>query len=213
MSAAQVVDQVRAAMSRVSTVHVVGDSTSDTQRMTLDIHADKNKNCTGTVTADDTGSIELIHNSAGTWFKPDATYWKHMAAQMGHPQAGDAVAAVFKGRWLTGAQDDPDLQGMAEMCGVLADLDDSLGQDSTRTNAKKLDYAFVDGARALVLIVSDDSGPGALYVNADGQPDLLRVENHGSVDLSDLNKPLDIQAPPADQVIDGGAFQQQVNSA
>ncbi|MDH6145402.1 hypothetical protein [Kitasatospora acidiphila] len=217
MSADQVVDQIRATMGAVSTVHVAGYAMSDGQKMTLDVSADKNKNCTGTVTTGDTGSIELIHNSAGTWIKPDATYWKNMAAQKGNPQAGDAVAELFKGRWLTGAQDDPDLQGMADVCGVLAGLDEALNEDSTKSSAHKGDYAFVDGARALTVNVTDDSGPSILYPAADEQPYLLRVVNNGSdggiVDLSDFNKPVDVQAPPADQVIDSGTFQQKVNSA
>ncbi|TQF03366.1 hypothetical protein E6W39_15430 [Kitasatospora acidiphila] len=216
MSADRVIDRIRATMGTVSSVHVAGYAMSDGQKMTLDVSAGKNKNCTGTVTAGDTGSIELIHNSTGTWIKPDATYWKSMATQKGNPQAGDAVAELFKGRWLTGAQDDPDLKGMAEMCGVLAGIDDALGEDSTKTSATKGDYAFVDGARALVVNVTDDSGPTVLYPAADAQPYLLRVVNNGSdggiVDLSDYDKPLDIQARPADQVIDSGTFQQKVNS-
>jgi hypothetical protein len=215
MTGDEVLRQIKTTMGTVSSVHVTGDVITGNQKVNFDLLMDKNQNCQGSATIDGTGAMDVVHTGAGTWIKPDDAFWQSMAAQQGKAQAGPAVAGMFKGRWLTGGQDDPDLKAAVGMCGLLA----GITGDPTKSGASRGGYAFVDGQRALVVDVTDDNGngPTILYVPTDGQPYLLREVNNGPspgrVDLDDFNKPLAVQAPPADQVIDSGALQQQLTSS
>ncbi|MCC9306978.1 hypothetical protein LN042_07630 [Kitasatospora sp. RB6PN24] len=213
LSASQVLDQAKAAMGSLSSMHAKGYVTTDSDKITLDLSAGKNKDCTGTVSSASDGSMQIIHTSAGTWMKPDATFLQNIASHE-NSKAGAAAVQLFQGRWLTGGQDDPDLQSMAAMCDLMANMADD---DSKQTGATKGSATTVNGTPALTVQVSDDSGPSTVYVATQGQPYLLRMENKGSdggsVDFSDFNKPLNIQAPPADQVIDFSVFQQKVKAS
>jgi hypothetical protein len=214
MSAAQVVDRSRAAMASVGSMHVTGTMISAGDKLTIDLSADKDKNCTGTVSSSAVGSMQLIHTGASTWMKPDAAFLQHIAAQQGGGSADAAVLQLFQGRWLTGGQDDPDLQSMAGMCDLMSNIP---GGDSKLTSATKGNATNLNGAPVLTVLVSDDSGPSTLYVSAEGQPYLLRVDDDapggGTVNFGDFNKPLTVQAPPADQVVDFSVFQQKLRSA
>ncbi|WP_424708447.1 hypothetical protein [Kitasatospora acidiphila] len=214
MSAKQIFDASGKAMSGLSSMHVAGTVTSDGQKVTLDLSADKDKNCTGTVTDSGTGSMDILHNSAGTWVRPDAAAWQGIAAQQGTAKSGAAIAEIFKGRWLTGGDSDPDFQQTVGMCDLISGLSDNFSKGS---NPILGGHSTVNGIPTVGLLISDDSGPSTLYIATQGQPYLLRVQNNGSdpgtMDLDGFNKPLNVQAPPADQVIDFSKFQQQAKSA
>ncbi|TQF03363.1 hypothetical protein E6W39_15415 [Kitasatospora acidiphila] len=215
LSARQILHASGKVMSGLSSMHVSGTATSDGQQVTLDLSADKAKDCTGKVTVSGTGAMDVLHNSAGTWVRPDAAVWQSMAKQAGVPDSGPAVAELFKGRWLTGGDADPDLQETVGMCGLISDMADSFSKDGT--NAIVGDPTTIKGTPVISLLVSDGGSRSTLYIATQGQPYLLRVESNdsdpGTMDLGDFNKPLDVQAPPADQVIDYSQFQQKAKSA
>ncbi|MFF7636247.1 hypothetical protein ACFZB9_24325 [Kitasatospora sp. NPDC008050] len=214
MSAAEIGKQEHAAMAALTSMRMAGSITTGGQKVTLDLTVDNAKNCTGTIAPDGQGSVKVIHNSAGTWIQPDAAYWTTMAATQGDTKDGSAAAELFKGRYLTNSQGDPSLKGLSDMCDMIksitgGDLGDSSGMAKAGT-------ATVDGVPTQVITTPDDSGTITVYVASQGPAYLVRMQSNGSepgqFDLSDFNKPLDIQSPPDDQVIDFSTFQQKVKS-
>jgi hypothetical protein len=200
-------------MSGVSSMHLAGSVTTDGQKTTLDFSGNKAKDCTGTSSTTGVGSMDVIRTSAGTWAKPDAAAWQSMAGQVGAAGSGAAVAEVFKGRWVTGGETDPDVMGATSMCDMFAGFFDGFSQSGNPTMGSA---STVRGIPAIGLQVTDDSGPSTLYVATQGQPYLLRVQSDGdgsSIDIDGFDKSLNIQAPPADQVIDFSKFQQQAKSS
>jgi hypothetical protein len=213
LTAAQVEDAAHGAMSSLTSMRAVGETTSDGQKISFDLSVDRSKDCLGTVTMGSLGSLEVRHNSAGTWVKPDQAFWKAVAAQQGKPESGATAAEIFKGRYLTSGKDDADMKQMTGMCDVL----DAIANDDSRpTHATKAGTATVNGATALAIKDTDNSGSSTGYVAMEGTPYVLRLVSEGSdagqMDFSDFNKSLDIQAPPADQVIDISVFKQKLNA-
>jgi hypothetical protein len=56
------------------------------------------------------GSVELVKRGEQVWMKPDTAFWK---AQVPGPQ-GDAVAQLFKGRYIHGTTKDAMLKGLSD---------------------------------------------------------------------------------------------------
>jgi hypothetical protein len=213
MTAAEVESAAQKAMAGLKSLRVAGTMTSDNQKITLDLSADKAKNCVGTVTIADMGSLEIRHTAAGTWIKPDQAFWKSVAAQQGKPQAGAMAAEIFKGRYLTGGPDDADMKEMTSMCDIIEGI---ANDDSAPTDATKVGTQTINGIKALGVKDTSDGTTSTGYVAEEGKPYLLRLVKEGAeggqLDLSDFDKPLDIQAPPADQVIDMSMFKKKLNS-
>jgi hypothetical protein len=194
---------------------MAGFLTDSGEKTTIDITADTKQNCVGSMTLGSSGTIQVVRNSSQTWAKPDAVFWKSMAMKNGgSAKAGDTAAALFKGRWLTGGSGDASVQGFAAMCDMLKEM---TSDDSKPTATAKGAAATVDGTPALTIKVTEKSEPGTAYVATQGQPYLLRMESPAPdasrMDFSDFNKPVAVQAPPADQVIDMSVFQEQLKSA
>lgn len=63
----------------------------------------------------------------------------------------------------------------------------------------------------------DGDATGTISVATSAKPYPVRIvqvggDSPGTVDFSDYDKPLTVQAPPADQVIDVSQFQQELQS-
>jgi hypothetical protein len=209
------VDQSKTAMGSLSSLHMTGWTLDDNkQKITFDISGDKDKNCKGTMGVASQGSMQVIHNSSGTWMKPDNAMLQKIASEQGGSAKTNAIVTkMFQGKWMTGGQDQADLKGMAGMCDMISGI---TADTSKSTGATKGAPTTINGAGALTIQVSDDSGPSTLYVATQGQPYLLRVvspSDGSQMDFSDFNKPLTVQAPPAAQVFDLSTLQQKLKSA
>ncbi|MGK4583534.1 hypothetical protein [Kitasatospora sp. HPMI-4] len=217
LSGEQIMDKVKAAMSGLAAVKIDGTVVTDDGEMTVHLALDKKKNCAGSVANGGVGKVEILHNEAGTWIKPDDAYWKNIAVKEGSPQAGPMLAELFKGRYLTGAQNDENLKGMSDqICGMLEGLaqDDGIPSKATKGAA-----GTTNGIKTFSLTVVDDqSGASTLHIATEGQPYIVRMESAsasepGHLDFSDFNKPITVTAPPAENVIDYSVFQQKLKSA
>ncbi|MFI9270258.1 hypothetical protein ACIGXM_06050 [Kitasatospora sp. NPDC052896] len=217
LTAEQISTQAKTAMSQLSSMKIAGTMTSDGQKMGIDITADKQGDCDGTISIGSTGSIEILHTGSNTWMKPDATFWKSMSVQEGYSKAGDTMAMLFQGRWLTGGQNDPDLKDVGSMCDLMNQMTKDDGSKSTVTKGTT---GVTDGVPTISLTEtdSDDPTPSTAYIATVGQPYLVRIEQSGGdspgqMDFSAFNQPVTVQAPPADDVIDYSLFQQKVKGA
>jgi hypothetical protein len=213
MTGSQIIDQAETAMTSLQSMRMVGTVASDGQKITIDLSIDKDQNCTGSMDFGSTGTVQLVHTGTRTWMKPDMAFWKNIAAQQGDKTIAPAVAARLKGHWLSGGQDDPDLKSMADMCSI----GKIFGDTDKPTGATKGETTTVNGTGAVAVKATMNGDPGTLYVATQGQPYVLREASDGSdpgsIDFSDFNKPVVVQTPPANLVINTDSLGKQLQSA
>ncbi|WP_405015673.1 hypothetical protein OHV05_00160 [Kitasatospora sp. NBC_00070] len=217
LSGAEIAKQAQAATAALTSVKIDGSVTNDGSSTTLQLAADRKGNCAGTVSVPATGRVDILRTSAQVWLKPDAVFWKQLATQKGGPRAGAMAAELFKGRYLTGGQNDATVTQTASMC----DLVDSIAKDDdgTPSTYTKGSAGTTNGVKTLSLVATDADGVrSTMYIATEGKPYLVRVERTDSpqtdhMDLSDFDKPVTVQAPPADTVIDYSAFQDKLKTA
>ena len=216
LSGEEISKQAQTAMGSLSSLKIDGTMKTEGQGITMNLAADKKGNCVGKVTISGVGGVEILHTTAQTWIKPDAAFWKTISAEEGSRDGGAMAAELFKGRYLTGGQDDAALKEMAGMC----DLIDSIAKDDSPSGKiVKGAAGTTNGVKTFSLTDTDTDGQAStLYIASEGKPYLIKVEQTtgtepGEMNFSDFDKPIVVQAPPADNVIDYSVFQQKLKSA
>ncbi|MFD0568031.1 hypothetical protein ACFQ0T_00420 [Kitasatospora gansuensis] len=216
LSGADIAKQAQAAMAQLASVKIEGSVSSGGGMTTLQLAADKKGNCAGSVRVPATGQVDLLRTSTQVWLKPDAAFWKSIATQTGGAKAGAMAAELFKGRYLTGGQDDATVKQTASMC----DLVDAIAKDDDSPNTyTKGAMGITNGIKTFTLVATDAEGvKSTMYIATEGKPYLVKVERTDSpgsnhMNLSDFDKPVTVQAPPADTVIDYSAFQDKLKTA
>ncbi|MFE9422740.1 hypothetical protein ACFYNO_07245 [Kitasatospora sp. NPDC006697] len=215
MTADQIGNAMQTALSSVTSMHLAGTFNTDDGKMTLDILSAKD-DCDGNFSVAQMGSFEVVHIGNSTWLKPDSVFWHTIATQKGHASSGSALAELYKDKYLTGADNDPNLKSLAAMCDMVKAL--TKKDDSSGGSATKGAVTTVNGQSAIAMNVTqaDGTAGGTIYLATQGQPYPLRLQQPGAkggqVDFKDYNKPLNIQAPPADRVIDYAQVQKKVDS-
>ncbi|MQY16220.1 hypothetical protein SRB5_64180 [Streptomyces sp. RB5] len=186
------------------------DLTSDGEHITGTISLDKDTRCAGKLTLGGQGGMEIRRTTDAVYILPDDAFLKTQTKDQPADQAA-ATIALMKGRWLKTSVNSADAKQMAKMCDLdelLAELDDPDESD----NLKKAGYTDFNGSRVFELTSKeDDGGTGTVYIQAEGEPYILNFEKKGGkepgkVVMSDFNKPVDVQAPPADQILDPAAL-------
>ncbi|WP_371480125.1 hypothetical protein [Kitasatospora sp. NBC_00315] len=217
LGADEIEKQAKAAMTALASLKVDGTMTVEGKKMTISLAADKKGDCAGTIGLGADGTIDLIRTGSQSWLKPDAAFWKSMAAKEGADAKGSAaVAELFKGRYIANAGSDAQVEELAGMC----DLVKGLGEDDGSTDkAVKGKAGDVNGVKTISLDVTDSDGQvNTIQVATEGKPYLIKLEQTagaepGEMVFSDFDKPLTVQAPPADNVIDFSVFQQKLKTA
>jgi hypothetical protein len=212
LSSAQIVQRMKSAMTGVTSVRISGTAPAKGRTVSLDLDADKQGNCTGTVNIPGTGGMELRHTGSHTWIKPDDTFWRDLAAKNGKPEQGDRAVQMFKGRFLTGSDDDLSLQQVAHSCDIVNKLS-TLFRDNGGGETKGAPTT-VNGVPAIPLTDSDNTSTG--YIAAQGTPYVLRVADtkqasNAQIDFTDYNKPVVVEEPSADEVVDISNFKQKLS--
>ncbi|WP_033824000.1 hypothetical protein [Kitasatospora sp. MBT63] len=214
LTAAEIEKQSQDAMASLSSVRISGNMVAAGKKMTLDLATDTKGNCQGTIGVVGMGQIEIIHTDGTSYLRPDAAFWKTIAAGKGDAHAGDVAAEMFKGRYLTGAKDDPSLAGLAAMCDIVKSMTDNKDTDD---DAVKGAAATVNGHSTFTVVSTDDDGStNTGYVATDGKPYLVKIAHYGAepgeMNFTDFDKPLTVQAPPADNVIDYTQFKAKLTT-
>jgi hypothetical protein len=196
MSGNQIDKAAADALAAVTSVKIDMTGTDDSDSIEAHLSLDNAGDCTGSMAMGAKGSFQILTTPQQTWIQPDTTFWTTMGGAH-----GAQAAELFKGRWLTGSKDDPDLKDLADTCD-LKQLTSQVNQDGDQ--ATKTGTDTVNGQPAVTLhIKSSDGTSGDLWVAAQGTPYPLKGTNGGDkVAFSEFNQPVTVQAPPADQVID-----------
>ncbi|MFB7666315.1 hypothetical protein ACFC1R_20565 [Kitasatospora sp. NPDC056138] len=217
LTADEIESRMKAVMIQAGSLTIDGTATVDGEKTAVHLAEDQKGNCTGTVEAGSSGSFELRKTASRTWIKPDVTFWKSMGGkQVSDQKVVDAVVQLLKGLWLTGGQDDQDLKGIAdEMCGMAA----GMAADDSKLKLTKGEAGTVDAVKTFSLDMTDEDGTtGKQYIATEGKPYLIRIANGPSdasnqFTFSDFGKPVTVEAPPADAVVDDSVFEQKLKSS
>ncbi|MFJ9951336.1 hypothetical protein [Kitasatospora sp. NPDC091207] len=188
--------------------------TDDDGRMSIDLAPDTKGWCTGSMGMPGAGTFEIVNDGKQSYVKPDKEFW----TAIGGPD-GAKAAELFKGRYLAGFESDPEMKNLSSVCN-LAELSKKIvEEDGAKSTATEGSAGTVNGAKTFSLKVKDEKGEeSTIHVATEGRPYPVRIEktagkDTGRMDFTDYDKPLTVQAPPADSVLDFSKFKDQFKTA
>ncbi|GJF28040.1 hypothetical protein KNE206_07400 [Kitasatospora sp. NE20-6] len=215
LSAKEISGQAHAAMKAVTAMKAAGTFTSEGSVTTVDLAADMQGNCAGTIGHPGKGTAEVLRTGTTTWLKPDEAFWKDLAKSLGGNEKQAAVAAqLFKGRWFTGDGTGQSLTETVFMCGMVKAITGDDGADEV--TSEKGTAGTTGGVKTFSIVVADAEGTKTtLHIATEGKPYLVAMEQKegdspAELTFSDFDKPVTVQKPAADQVVDLAAFEQQL---
>jgi hypothetical protein len=188
LTAQEILDKAQEALAAAKSFHVKGGATESGKALAIDMTL-AGADFKGTITVDGQ-AIELIKIGTDLYMKAPDEFWK------GQLPAGqsDAILLLLKGKYVKVSATAP---GFSEMAN-LADPKGFLDPSGTVTKGSPKD---INGQPTIALTDTD----GSLYVATTGKPYPIRIEGSEagqSLDFSDFDATVKIEAPPASQVFD-----------
>jgi len=218
LTARQLADQAKDNLLHAKSVHLkltdrsTDTRTSTTQPASMDLALDRHGNCVGSMEMGaHGGSVEIVKQGDEVWMKPDADFWK---AQVPGGQ-GDAVAELFKNRYIHGSTSDAMLKGMADTCDLTSFQKEVAGDKNGAATLTKDDETTVDGTKVIPLKGTEDGRREVLYVTSDSPHRLVKATQHGggtdlTLTFTDYDKPVPTATPSADESVDVGKLQEEL---
>ncbi|GAA1150973.1 hypothetical protein GCM10009606_31960 [Nocardioides aquiterrae] len=187
-------------MADLKAVKVAGEITSSGQAISIDLQANSDGDCTGSLGIGD-GTAELLGVGGDTWMKPDEAFWRSFAGD-----SADQVISIVGDKWVVVPEGDDSIK---KFCDVNDLLDQLLKDDnSDKSTYTKKGTDTVDG-EDVVKVDNEDpqDGTSTGYVLVDDPHYLVKIEktegaDTGSVTFSDFDEEFDVTAPAADEVVD-----------
>ncbi|MEU1286513.1 hypothetical protein [Kitasatospora sp. NPDC005856] len=215
LSAQEISKQAKDALASATSLKMAGTINTGEGTMELNLALDNKSQCTGTMAMPGMGKFEIISDGKTSYVKPDKDFWTNV----GGPN-GAKAAELFKGRYLTGFENDPSMGSLTSVCN-LAEFSKKITEDkSSNEKMEKGAAGNVNGVKTFSLKVTDsDNEVTTLHVATEGKPYPVQIEHtgakdgNGKIDFSDFDKPLTIQAPSADNTVDFTKFQAQLKGA
>lgn len=192
-SADEILDKARTAAKAASSFRMAGEVTEQGSTVGLDLRFAKDKGVTGTISMQDM-RFEVLVIDQNAYLKADRETWEKAGAGQG--------AQLLVGKYIKISSGSSGFGDIMEVADPTKLLDQALEPEGTVT---KTGVKEVNGVRAVGLTDQDTDSGGTLYVAVEGEPYPVRVEGpsgEGAVDFSAWNEPVELTAPPADQVID-----------
>ena len=220
-SAQQLAQQAKQNLLAATSVHLrltdhsAGTAANKNSPISTDLTLDRKGNCVGTLRMGGKGgSVELIKQGEQVWMKPDTAFWK---AQVPGPQ-GDAVAQLFKDRYIHGTTKDAMLRGLSGTCDLNAFQQQvDTGPSSAGKSLTKGAETTVDGTKVIPLTGTENGKQAVLYVTSGSPHRLVEAtqKGHGTdttLAFSDYDKPVPSATPSPSQSVDVGKLQQRLQS-
>lgn len=215
LSAQDISKQAKDALASATSLKMAGTIDTGEGNMELNLTLDNKSQCTGTMAMPGMGKFEIISDGKTSYVKPDKDFWTNV----GGPN-GAKAAELFKGRYLTGFENDPSMGSLTSVCN-LAEFSKKITED--KSNNEKLEKGAagnVNGVKTFSLKATDSKGEvTTLQIATEGKPYPVQVEHagakdgNGKIDFSDFDKPLTVQVPSADNTVDFTKFKDQLKSA
>ncbi|KRV47102.1 hypothetical protein AQ490_10150 [Wenjunlia vitaminophila] len=198
LTASEIVDKAMDAMEQASAFRVTG--TGD-ESVAMELALDDSGNCQGTV-GKEGAETKLASKDGKIWLKPNGPFWDMFAGA-----DADAAKTVVGDRYLLLSEGQDGYSDIAETC-TLSELTESFtsgGDDLDATN--KGEVSEVNGVPAVEVSYEAPDETGTMWVSTVGKPYPLKIvlENDskpGAITFSDYDKPVQVQIPPDDQVLD-----------
>ncbi|GAA2651907.1 MULTISPECIES: hypothetical protein [Streptomyces] len=153
--------------------------------------------CTGTLSAQSGGNIEVVRTRDHTFFRGDEALVLARTQDMPEEQAARARKEM-SGRWMRVETSDPSMKGLTSLCdrdGLLRDL-------YSIRDAEKGALTEIDGQEALSL----NTMQGVFLVATKGEPFLLKATTGGSdafdLAFTGINRPVQVDVPADKDVYD-----------
>lgn len=194
LSADQILAKAKAALAGAESTRIKGSGGQGQQKFDLDMRY-SGADSTGTFGINGQ-TVELRKVGAAVYLKGSREFYTGIG--------GEGAAQLLAGKWLKTPQTDKRFADLAEIADLSKAAEGILDPDGTIT---KGGVKTVGGVEAITLISKGKDG-GNLYVATTGEPYPLRIEpsaasgETGSLTFSDFGKPVTVQVPPADQVVD-----------
>ncbi|WP_395659012.1 hypothetical protein [Nocardioides sp.] len=198
-SADDIVKAAKSDMGDLTSVKVSGDITSGGQAISLDLQADGDGNCTGTIGIGD-GKAELLGVDGTTWMKPDDAFWQSFAGG-----SADQIMSMVGDKWVV-IPDTAD--SLTQFCNANDLLDQMLKDENDGSTYKKAGTDTVDGDDVVKIDNEDpENGNSTGYVLVDDPHYLVKIEktdgeDTGTVTFSDFDADISVEAPAEDDQVD-----------
>lgn len=196
----QIAEDAKSAMSDLTAVKVAGTMTSDAEEITLDVQSNSDGDCIGSISVG-AGSAEIIGVGGEAWFRPDEAFWTETS--------GDAAAEILEivgDNWVVVP---PDEDGFRQFCDLDEFLDELLADEDDDSEATFTvgDTSDLDGDEVVAVDREDEDGKSTAFVRTDDPHHIVRIErtegeDTGSVTFSEFDEEFEVEAPPAEQVVD-----------
>jgi hypothetical protein len=189
---ADIIDASKEAMSDLESLTISGDTRADGGAANLELQLSSSGDCTGTLSFDTTGTIEILGVGGDRWFKGDEAFW----STTGIP---DTTAVLDK--WIIDAQDD-----FASFCTIDDFVGEMFEDDSDETYEVK-GTESVDG-EDVVVIEQDDTEDGIStgYILVDEPHHIVKIDKEGddggTITFSGFGEKFEVTAPSADEIVD-----------
>ncbi|MFI6586806.1 hypothetical protein [Embleya sp. NPDC050493] len=192
--------RIQAAGTGISTVRAVGDirSSHPNTRIGFDLRYDhRRKNYVGSMTYGE-HRLDLRRVGPDLYLKATGNYWT-ASGRLADPNA----AALLHDKYVRIKVNNSRFEDVTETAeyGNVATVVSDWKSDTQRRSEESL-----GGTRTIVVAVpnGDDGNESRLYVPATGNPVPVRLTDpeYGTIDWSDLGKPVDVTAPPAADTVD-----------
>ncbi|MFI6939378.1 hypothetical protein ACIBI4_08915 [Streptomyces sp. NPDC050418] len=175
----------------------------------FELAVDQDGNCAGTFEMGaGKGSFDILKRGDKVWIKADKDFWK----TMGGPQGG-AIATLLGDRYLVGDANDPQMSELSSSCN-LKELQKEMESDNDSDNVKKGGTSSVDGQETITIEATEDGEKSTIDVATEGEPYPLKIVSNEdgkeqTVLLSDYDKPVPSDTPPASETVDIKELQKQ----
>ncbi|MBL1104565.1 hypothetical protein JK361_08140 [Streptomyces sp. 5-8] len=203
LTAAQISEKARVAMTKLDSFKVKGGMTVDGKQMTFDFSVARKGDCQGTFTS--RGASADVRQAGGqTYMKGDDKFWQQMGGEQGSSaEETNALTELLKGRWLKMPAGDGQADDQFPFCDIGAMFE----KDKEETRLTRGADTEVNGTPAVTLTGKDGAETQTLLIAAEGEPYALRMsakggKEPGSFDFSAFNEPVTVTAPPAGEVMD-----------
>jgi hypothetical protein len=187
---ADIVDAATKAMTELDSLKVVGSMRSEGQQATIDIQMASDSNCTGSLSFNETGKLEILGVDGERWFKGDEAFWS---------TTGVPDAATVADKWVVDSEDD-----FAQFCDV-KEFVDGLFDDDTEETYELKGTEDVDGDEVVVVEQTDDEdGVSTGFILTDEPHYMVKIDKEGddggTVTFSEFDEEFDVTAPSEDEI-------------
>jgi hypothetical protein len=187
----QILDKAIAAAGGAKSVRMVGKFETDGEKFEIDLAISEAQSAGGTI-AFEGESIEIRQIGETMYMK-------------GGPFA--ELSPKLKNKWIKTKAGDEGAADFGQLTDMNKVFDEMLGDQKSmsRVDGKDVDGVPTVGLKDNAKSEGNTDDQGILYVAAEGEPYPLLVESvsgDGGLEFTDWNQPVEVKAPPKNQVVD-----------